>query len=51
MFKGSFVNSKEYKKNIIKTKKVFNSFSLDLKNYKIPLLESFDNDYEFDFST
>ena len=50
MFKGSIVNSKEYKKNIIKTKKVFNSFSLDLKNYKIPLLESFDNDYEFDFS-
>tara|TARA_Y100000590_G_scaffold396994_1_gene478198 strand:+ start:578 stop:1717 length:1140 start_codon:yes stop_codon:yes gene_type:complete len=50
MFKGSFVNSKEYKKNIIKTKKVFNSFSLDLKNFEIPLLESYDKDYELDFS-
>tara|TARA_B100000029_G_scaffold411126_1_gene413344 strand:+ start:2215 stop:3363 length:1149 start_codon:yes stop_codon:yes gene_type:complete len=50
MFKGNIVNSKEYKKNIIKTKKAFNSFFLDLKNFEIPLLESYDNNYEFNFS-
>ena len=49
-FKSYFVNSSKYNRNIKKTKKVFNSFLVDLKNYKIPLLESFEKDYKFDFS-
>ena len=49
-FKSYFVNSSQYNRNIKKTKKIFNSFLIDLKNYKIPLLESFEKDYKFDFS-
>ena len=50
-FKSYFINSSEYYKNIIKTKKVFNSFLIDLENNNIPLLRSFEKDYEFNFST
>ena len=50
-FKGYFVNTPLYKKNLKKTKKIFNSFLTDLKNFELPLLESFEKDYEFDFST
>ena len=49
-FKSYYVNSNKYKNNIKKTKKVFNSFLVDLKNFKIPLLESYEKDYKFDFS-
>ena len=49
-FKSYFVNSSKYNRNINKTKKIFNSFLIDLKNYKIPLLETFEKDYKFDFS-
>ena len=49
-FKNYFINSSNYKKNLKKIKKIFNSFILDLKNNKIPLLESYDKNYEFDFS-
>ena len=49
-FKSYYVNSNKYKNNIKKTKKVFNSFIADLKNNQIPLLESYDKNYEFDFS-
>ena len=50
-FKNYFVNSKKYYENIKKTKKIYNSFLIDLKNFKIPLLESYEKDYKFDFST
>jgi len=49
-FKNYFNKLKNYNKNLKKTKKVFNSFILDLKNNQIPLLESYDKSYEFDFS-
>ena len=49
-FKSYFVNSSQYNRNIKKTKKIFNSFLVDLKNYKIPLLGSFEKNYKFDFS-
>ena len=39
-FKNYFINSNNYKKNLKKIKKTFNSFILDLKNNKLPLLES-----------
>ena len=50
-FKNNFVNSKKYYENIKKTKKIYNSFLIDLKNFKIPLLESYEKNYKFDFST
>ena len=50
-FRGGIINSKSYYKNLKKTKKIFNSFLIDLKNFKIPLFESYEKDYEFDFST
>ena len=50
-FKHYFVRSREYNKNLKKTKKIFNSFLIDLKNKQIPLLDSYEKNYEFDFST
>ena len=49
-FRGYFTNSGQYNNNLKKTEKIFNSFLTDLKNFKIPLLESYDKDYKFDFS-
>ena len=50
-FGSYFGNSKSYYKNITKTKKILNSFLVDLKDFKVPLLESYEKDYEFDFSS
>ena len=50
-FKYYLSNFSNYKKNIEKTKKIYSSFLLDFKNNKIPLLESYEKDYEFDFSS
>jgi len=49
-FKNYFTNLSDYKTNLTKTKKVFDSFIVDLQNNKIPLFESFEKNYEFDFS-
>ena len=49
-FKNHFSNSGKYKNNLKKTKKAFGSFLVDLKNNEIPLLESYEKSYEFDFS-
>jgi len=49
-FKNYFIHSSKYYNNIKKTKKVFKSFLVDLKNFKIPLLESYEKSYKFDFS-
>ena len=50
-FKNYFTNLVKYNKNLKKTKKVFNSFLVDLKNNQIPLLETYEKNYEFNFST
>ena len=50
-FKSNFANLYKYKQNLKKTKKIFNSFLVDLKNTEIPVLESYKKDYEFNFST
>ena len=50
-FKDYFVNSRRYYENIKKVEKTYSSFLVDLKNFKIPLLESYEKDYKFDFST
>ena len=44
------IKSNQFSKNLKKTKKAFNSIKLDLKNFKIPLLESYSKDYMLDFS-
>ena len=49
-FKSYFINSNKYYNNLIKTKKVFNSLELDFNNSEIPLLETYDKSYKFDFS-
>jgi glucose-6-phosphate isomerase len=49
-FKNYFTNSSKYNKNLKKTKKFFSSFLLDLKNNQIPLLESYEKNYKFNFS-
>ena len=49
-FKNYFIGSSKYKKNLKKAKKNFNSFLIDLKNNKIPLLDSYEKNYEFYFS-
>ena len=49
-FKNYNKNLSGYNNNLKKTKKIFNSFLLNLKNFNIPLLESYEKDYEFDFS-
>ena len=50
-FKSYLINLRKYNKNLKKTKKIFNSFLVDLKNNQIPLLESYEKNYAFDFST
>ena len=41
-FSNFSLNSIKFTQNLKKTKKIFNSFLLDLKNNKIPLLESYE---------
>ena len=50
-FKSYFINSSKYNSNLKKTKKIFNSLLIDFKNNKIPLLESYEKNYEFNFSS
>ena len=50
-FNSTFINQTKLNKNIKKTKNIFNSFLIDLKNFQIPLLASYEKDYEYDFST
>ena len=49
-FKKNFLNLSKYNKNLKKTKKIFNSFLLDLKDNQIPMLESYEKNYKFSFS-
>ena len=56
LIKNNFINnfffkSKKFYKNLKKTKKVFKSFESDLKNFEIPLLQSYEKNYAFDFNS
>ena len=46
-----FLNSKKFYHNLKKTKKLFNSFKSDLNSLKIPLLDSYQRNYEYDFTS
>tara|TARA_Y100000590_G_scaffold459929_1_gene618140 strand:+ start:1259 stop:2467 length:1209 start_codon:yes stop_codon:yes gene_type:complete len=50
-FKNYCNNNSKYNNNLKKTKKVFDSLLLDLKNNQIPLLTSYAKNYELDFIT
>lgn len=49
-FKDYFTNSKTYKKNLKQTKKIFRLFLANLKNREIPFLESYEKNYQYNFS-
>ena len=50
-FKNFSFNSKKFSSSLKKTKKVFKDFKIDLNNQQIPLLQSYENEYDFDFSS
>jgi len=50
-FKDFNYKSKKFSQNIKKTKKVFNELKYDLESFNIPLLKSYEKDYELDFSS
>ena len=45
------LNSKKFNNNLKKTKKIFNEFKIELKNYQIPMLQSLEKNYQFNFSS
>ena len=49
-FNNFFFKSKKFYQNLKKTQKIFNSFRLDLKNFEIPLLKCYEENYTFNFS-
>ena len=49
--KSFLLNSKKYKQNLKKTKKIFDFFYSDYKNFNIPLLQSYEKNYNLDFSS
>ena len=49
-FKNYFTKTSKYNKNLKKTKRIFSFFKADLENNEIPLLESYEKNYELDFS-
>ena len=50
LIKNNFsLKTNKFYRNLNKTKKVFNSFKIDLKNFQIPLLQSYKKNYIFDF--
>jgi len=49
-FKNFTFKSKVFNQNLKKTRKAFQSLKTDIKNLDIPLLESYEKDYYFDFS-
>ena len=49
--KNFYFNSKNFYKNLKKTKKLFTILIKDIKNFDIPVLSSYEKDYNFDFSS
>jgi len=49
-FNNYLNNSQNYVKNLKLTKKLFNSLLIELKKGELPLLNSFEEDYKYNFS-
>jgi len=45
-----YLNTLQFKKNLSKTKKIFNYFKKSLSNFELPLFQSFEKKYIFDFN-
>ena len=50
-FKNFSLQSKKFNDNLKKVNKVFQSLKTDFNNCKIPLLDSYEKNYNYDFST
>ena len=50
-FKNLFLNSKKFNINFKKTRKNFFILKSDIENFKLPLLETYDKNYNYDFSS
>ena len=50
-FKDFTLDSKKFYKNLTKTKKIFNLLKKELESSQIPLLQSYDKNYMFDFTS
>ena len=48
-FQNYKLNSNTFKRNFIKTKRVFETFQLDFEG-KVPLLQSYEKNYKMNFS-
>ena len=48
-FKSYFINSTKYRENLKKTNFFFNSLLIELENNEIPMLASYDKNFEFGF--
>ena len=51
VFTNFHINEKKLDKNLLKAKRAFNTLLTDLKNFEIPFLESYKEDYSFSFSS
>ena len=49
--KSFLLNSKKFNQNLKKTKREFDIFYSDYKNFNIPLLQSYEKSYNLDFSS
>ena len=49
-FQNHLKYSKAFHKNFKKTKKIFKNLKYDIKNFKLPLLKSYEKNYKLDFS-
>ena len=49
-FKNFSFSSKKFNQNLARTKKIFKAFKSDLKNFKIPFLQTYEKNYTYDFS-
>ena len=50
LFKNLSFYKKRFNQDLKKTEKAFKAFKLNLKNFEIPLLKSYEQSYIFDFS-
>ena len=49
-FENLHSNNKKFNQNLKKTKKIYKNFKLDLDSFKIPLMQSYEKNYNFSFS-
>ena len=52
LIKNNFsLTTRKFYKNLNKTKKIFNSIKLEIKNFKMPFFQSYKKNYIFDFNS